>query len=85
MSTTTKSLSERDGDQTLRASFNDINSTMGVDGFIVGKVGRKVTRSIITSTVDDFSFYEGATLLYTIRVTYSNAGHDDVNQVERTV
>jgi hypothetical protein len=85
MSNTTKNLSERDYQQTLRHSYNDINGTIGVDGFVVGKVGRKIVRSIISTTTDDFEFYESATLLYTIRIIYTNAAHDDLVSVERTV
>lgn len=82
---TTKRMSERDANQTLQMSFNDVNDTLSVDGFVVGKVGRAVERNIISSTIDDYEFYEGSDLLYTLRVTYSNSSHDDVNRVERTV
>lgn len=85
MANTTKPMSDRDASQTLQKSFNDVNDTLSVDGFVVGKVGRAVQRNVISATVDDYEFYEGATLLYTLRVTYSNSGHDDVNRVERTV
>lgn len=85
MSNTSKPLSERDFQQTLRHSYNDINGTIGVDGFVVGKVGRKIVRSVISSTTDDFEFYEGASLLYTLRVIYTNSAHDDFVSVERTV
>lgn len=85
MAQTDKPLSERDANQTLQASYNDVNDTLAVDGFVVGLVGRAVQRTVISATIDDYSFYEGATLRYTLRVTYSNSAHDDVNRVERTV
>lgn len=84
MSQTTKSLSERDANQVLQSSYNDVNDTLGVDGFIVGKLGRKIIRTATSATIDDFSFYEGSTLLYTIRITYDTSTHDNINQVERT-
>ena len=85
MADTTKLLSERDANQVLQHVHNNVNATLSVDGFVVGKVGRKVVRSVVSPTVDDYEFYDSATLLYTLRVTYSDASHTDVNQVERTV
>lgn len=84
MSNTTKSLSERDANQVLQHAHNDVNGTIGVDGFIVGKVGRKITRTAISGTIEDYEFFEGSTSLYKIRVTYDNSSHDNVDQVERT-
>lgn len=84
MSNTTKPLSERDANQALQSSYNDVNATLGVDGFLVGKVGRKIVRTVVSATVDDYEFFEGSTSLYVFRITYSNAAHDDVNEAERT-
>lgn len=84
MSDTTKPLSERDANQVLQHVHNNVNSTLGVDGFIVGKVGRKITRTAVSGTIEDYEFFEGTTSLYKIRVTYDNSSHDNVDQVERT-
>lgn len=81
---TTKSLSERDASQVLQASYNDVNDTLAVDSFVAGKIGRKIARTVISTTIDDYSYYEGSTLLLTVRVTYNNASHDEVDSVERT-
>lgn len=76
MSNTTKQRTDRDSAQTLQYSFNDVNSTIGVDGFLVGMVGRKITQTIGTTTVandtETFSYYDGTTLLYTIQVIYTD-------------
>ncbi len=85
MSNTTKPFSEYDQTQILQKAYNPTEGTLAVGSFVAGKVGHKITRSIISATVDDFSYYDGATLLYTLRVTYNNASHDEVDQVERTV
>ncbi len=85
MANTTKVMTDKDSGQTLQAAYNEVNATLGVDGFVTGKVGRKIVRTAVSGTVDDFEFFEGSNLLYTIRITYSNATHDDINQVERTV
>jgi hypothetical protein len=85
MSQTTKNFSERDANQTLQASYNDVNATLGVDGFVVGKVGRAIEKVAASATIDDFNFYEGVALLYTIRITYSDNTKSDFTRVERTV
>jgi hypothetical protein len=86
MSNTTKRFSEFDANQTLTGSYNDINATIGVDGFIVGKVGRGFELEAVSPTVDNLHFYEdlGDTLLYTLEITYDNADHDNVIAAYRT-
>jgi hypothetical protein len=83
MAITNKKLSDRDAAQTNQLSFNDVNATMGVDGFIVGLKGRKITRTD-GGTFEEYSFYEGATLLYTIKITYTDITKSNLLEVERT-
>ncbi len=80
MSNTTKRFSEFDANQTLQTSYNDVNATLGVDGFLVGKVGRGFELEAVSSTIDNLHFYEdlGDTLLYTLQITYNNDTHDSV-------
>lgn len=80
---TTKTMSERDFQQAIKLSFNDSDDSLTTSSFVSAKVGYKITRSIMSATVDNYSYYDGTTLLYTLKVTYSNAAHDDVNEVER--
>ena len=47
-----KKLTERDYQQTLRLSYNEINDTLGVDGFITGAVGRKIIKTNTSATVE---------------------------------
>lgn len=84
MANTTKRATDFDHQQTLTNSYNEINATLGVDGFIVGKVGRKITRTAVSGVIEDWSFYDSSSLLYTIRITYDNSSHDNVDQIERT-
>ena len=82
---TDKSLSDRDASQILQMAGNETDATLSVSGFISAKVGNKVTRTVISSTIDDYSFYvNSSTLLYTIRITYNNSGHDEMDSTERT-
>lgn len=85
MSDTRKQMSELDQTQIIQKVFNKEEGTLAVGTFVAGKVGHKITRTIISATVDDYSYFDGSNLLYTIRVTYNNSAHDEVNQVERTV
>lgn len=83
MSLTTKPPTKLDYEQAIQGSFNDMNSTLSVDGFIVGKVGHKIVRSEPSSSSEDYSFYDNATLLYTIRITYTDALKQTLLSVER--
>lgn len=83
MAETSKRLSEKDYSQTLQGAYNEVDKTLSVNGFIVGKVGHKVVRTDYLTTGDDFSFYDGAALLYTIRVNYTTAAKSVLDYVER--
>lgn len=83
MSVTSKQMTEKDYAQTLRSAFNDADASITMNSFLVGKVGHKVTRTANSATVDDYSFYDGATLLYTLRITYNNSAHDEIDEAER--
>lgn len=84
MSETTKRLAEYDQTQIMQKIYNP-DGTIAVGSFLAGKVGHKVERTEISATIDDYSFYDGAVLLYTIRVTYNNSSHDEIDSAERTV
>ena len=88
MANTTKPLSERDSGQTLQHSYNEMNSTLGVDGFIVGKVGRKIDMSITTTNVandtENYVFSEGGVNLYTIQIIFTDGTRETLSSVERT-
>lgn len=83
MSDSTKIPSEFDQVQIIQRVYNKEEKTLAVGSFVAGKVGHKIEREIVSSTIDDFKYYDGASLLYTIRVTYDNASHDNVDAVER--
>lgn len=38
MSQSSKTMTERDASQVQRFAFNDVNKTLSVDGFVVGKI-----------------------------------------------
>lgn len=84
MSSTNKPLSEYDFQHVIRKAHNE-DGTLGVNGFIVGQLGRKITRTLVNSTTEDYSFFDGTTLLYTIRIIYTDSSRADLASVERTV
>lgn len=81
--TTSKETGRIDMENAIRQSFNTEDKSITVNGFLVGKIGHKVVRSVVSATVDDYSFYDDVTLLYTFRITYNNASHDEIDQAER--
>ena len=79
MADTTKAFSQRDASQTLQASFNDVDSTLTVNGFLVSKVGRRIDLSISTTNVvndtENYAFSETLPTpiaLYTLTVVYTD-------------
>jgi hypothetical protein len=76
MSITQKPLSHLDYEQTMQSSYNDVNATLSVDGFLTGKVGRKVELAISTTTIandtETYSFSESGTALYSLRIIYTD-------------
>lgn len=84
MPLTTKPPTKLDYEQAIQGSYNDVNSTLSVDGFLTGKVGHRIERTTPSGTVEVYSFYDGATLLYAITITYTDVTKQDISIVERT-
>jgi len=80
----TKPASNEDSSNAIRYAFNDVNRTIGVDSFIVGQVGRKITASYPDSVTEVYSYYEGTTLLYAITVIYEDSTKALLSSAERT-
>jgi len=85
---TNKPLSDRDFQQTLRASFNDVDKSLTTNGFLVGKVGHKITLSISTTNVasdtETYAFSDNGTALYSITVVYTDGSRSQMLSAERT-
>lgn len=87
---TSKPFSERDYQQTLQGSFNTVDKSITTAGFLVGKIGHQVTRIDTDSgnlngaaAGDDFSFLDDGTLLYTIRILYSDLAKSNLTSATR--
>jgi hypothetical protein len=87
MAKTTKSLSTQDSGQTLQGSYNEEDASLTVNGFLVGKVGRKVELAITTTTVADdtevFTYKEDGVTLYEIEVVYTDGTRAQMLSAER--
>jgi hypothetical protein len=87
MSITQKPLSHLDYEQTMQSSYNDVNATLSVDGFLTGKIGRKVELAISTTTIVDdtetYSFSENGTALYALKIIYTDGSRALMISAER--
>jgi hypothetical protein len=77
-------------DQVLQRSYNDQDSTLITSTFITSKIGNNIQRADTESgdldgsaAGDDFSYYDGENLLYTLRVLYSDADKTILTSVTR--
>lgn len=88
MAITQKQPSELDYSQTLQNAFNDVNSTITTDGFLVGKVGRKIDLTIATTTVasdtEVYAFSENSIALYTLTIIYTDGTRQTMKSAART-
>lgn len=88
MDATNKRLSPKDQEQAIRSAYNDVNSTIGVDGFLTAIIGRRVDQSITTTNVANdtsvFDFSENGLALYQITVVYTDGTRTDILFAERT-
>lgn len=89
MADTTKRFSELDANQTIRRAYNDVDASVTSADFLVGKVGRKKTYVISTTTVANdtvtITYAEGSSTLYVIRNIYTSGARTDLLSQERTV
>lgn len=89
MSQTQKIMSDRDFQQTLKLSFNDVDASLTTTGFLIGKVGRKVEVTISTTTVLNdtatYTFSEdyGANILYSYELVFTNGGRSQLISATR--
>lgn len=83
MPVTSKKFSELDADQAIRKAVNVEDGTLAVGGFVATKVGHRILCNQMSSTVEQYEYYDGSTLLYTLEIEYNNSGHDLLVRAER--
>jgi len=87
MADTSKPKSPLDANQTLQKSYNDESGTLGVDGFVSGKVGHRVARSLTTTNVTDdtevLTYSDSGTQLLVLHIVYTDGTLNTLLYVER--
>jgi hypothetical protein len=87
MAITQKPASDLDYSQTLQNAFNDVDSTITTNGFLVGKIGRKVDVSISTTNVasdtETYAFSENSIALYSLKLIYTDGTRTQLLSAER--
>lgn len=88
MANTKKKATKLDYEQAIQGVYNDENATLSVDGFLTGKVGRKVELTISTTTVLDdtetYNFSEDGVALYELTIIYTDGTRAQMISAERT-
>jgi hypothetical protein len=73
---TLKPMTQKDSEQAIRTSYIDDNGTLSVDGFLSGKVGRRVDVALSTTTVSNdtvtFSFSENGNPILALKLVYTD-------------
>ena len=87
MNSTTKTASNLSSENVLRSAHNEVDASITTNGFLVGKVGHKVTTALSTTNLADdtvtFTFFDDAVQLYQIKIIYPAAQTVDFISAER--
>lgn len=90
MSGTTKPTSPLGADNVMREIYNPEDDSITTSAFITAQVGYKITRTDTgagdlggNAAGDDFTYFDGATQLYTLRVLWSDVTKETLVSVER--
>lgn len=82
-----KPMSQQDPGETQQYAFNDVDDTVGVNGFLVGLVGRKIVLTISTTTIandtETYAFSENGTALYSLKIIYTDGTRSTMLSAER--
>ena len=84
MANTTKTMSKLDAPQAMKSAYNDVNASITTDGFLTGKIGRKIEMASPDSVTEVYSFMEDGVMLYEITVIYTDSTKETLVSAERT-
>lgn len=81
--------SDVDANQALYQSYNQVDASLTTNGFLIGKVGNKITQTISTTTIANdtstFNFYcDFTTLLYTYVLIFTDGTQSTLLSATRT-
>lgn len=83
MANTTKKETPYNTGNVLSSAYNPVDKSITTAGFLVGKIGHKVEKTNVNSTTEDYSYYDTGVLLYTLRISYADAGKTEFLSAER--
>jgi hypothetical protein len=84
MSKIDKPIAKIDSQQVLKEVYNDNEESLAVSSFIDSKIGARIVKTNVNATTETYSFYDGAVLLKTIQIVYTDSTKADLASVERT-
>lgn len=85
MGTTSKKETAYNTGNVLSSVYNPTDKSLTTATFLTAKVGYKIEKTNVDAVTEDFSYYDESTLLYTIRITYTDASKGDLLRAERIV
>ena len=71
------------GNNVLAAAYNAADESLSTSSFVTAVVGRKITITNPSSTIQHITHAQNATTLYVLEITFDNPAHDNVVSVER--
>lgn len=83
MANTTKKASKTDFEQAMEYAFNDNTRTLGTSSFAVAKVNHEINFVDVSPTVQDVQYIDESVILFTLRLTYSDATRANITNVKR--
>lgn len=87
MAITTKKLSSKNGDTALRSAFNTEDASITTNGFLAGKIGRKVEFSYTTTSVSNdtvvVTMKEDSNIIMVYKMIYTDGTRNDLISCER--
>lgn len=81
MTISSKTMSDRDMAQTLRNAYTEEDKSLTTSGFITAKIGHKITRTVVSSTIEDYRYLD---VVVTRNGTTSN-GFPEITGLDKTI
>lgn len=87
MAITKKKLSSKNGDSALRSAYNTEDASITTNGFLAGKIGRKVEFSYMTTSVSNdtvvITMKEDENTIMVYKMIYTDGTRNDLISCER--
>ncbi len=80
---TDKRPSNLDGFGTLKGAYNDDTGVLGTEGWLTGKVGRKVELEVAGDT-EVYTYSEDGTVVLELTLIYTDSDRETLESAERT-